>query len=124
MDYKNGYKVAYEVAKNNERAIYASTTNRYPNRDAEGKITDDKLAKFVDADLKGKTIYEDKNGDFFVADTNAAKFDKEGKVTGVPLASLNRKEKATETTTVTEPVDDENTDPDADPDLESGNDGE
>ena len=124
MDYKNGYKVAYEVAADNERAIYASTTSRYPNRDAEGNITDDILAKVVDADLKGKTIYEDKNGDFFVADTNIAKFDKDGNATGTSLASLNKKEKATETTTVTKPVDDENTDPDTELNDDLGEDEE
>ena len=100
MDYKNGYKVAYEVAADGERAIYASTTNKYPNRDEAGKITDDMLAKFVDADFKGKTVYEDKNGEFFVADAYAAKFDKEGKATGVSLASLNKKE----TSPAAEPV--------------------
>jgi hypothetical protein len=93
MDYKNGYKVAYEVAANGERAIYASTTTKYPNRDEAGMITDDNLAKFVDADFNGKTVYEDKNGDFFVADTNAAKFDADGNATGVALAELNKKEK-------------------------------
>ena len=97
MDYKNGYKVAYEVAANGERAIYASTTNKYPNRDEAGKIADDNLAKFVDADFKGKTVYEDKNGEFFVANTNAAKFDKDGNATGTSLAELNKKEKNTTT---------------------------
>lgn len=112
MEYKNGYKVAYEVAADGERAIYASTTHVYPNRDEAGNITDANLAKFVDADLKGKTVYEDKNGEFFVADTNAAKFDKAGNATGTPLAELNKIEK--DTNTVTETVDDGNTDPDAD----------
>jgi hypothetical protein len=93
MDYKNGYKVAYEVAADGKRAIYAATTNSYPTRNEEGIITDDLLAKFEDVDFRGKTVYEDKTGNFFVADTNAAKFDENGTATGVALADLNKKEK-------------------------------
>lgn len=113
MDYKNGYKVAYEVAANGERAIYASTTTKYPNRDEAGMITDDNLAKFVDVDFRGKTVYEDKNGEFFVADANATKFDKDGNATGVTLASLNKKESVVDVAAVPETVDEVNVEPDA-----------
>lgn len=104
MKYQDGYKVAYEVAANGERAIYASKSNVYPT-DA-----DDCLAKFADADIKGKTVYEGKGtqkGDFFVADTNSAKFDKDGIATGAPLADLNKLEKNEEVTTNDEPKQEE-----------------
>jgi hypothetical protein len=81
MELKNGYKVVYEFAANGERTFYAATSTSYPTRDEEGNITDTKLATFKDEDYLGKTIYEYK-GEFYVADTAAAKFDADGKPTG------------------------------------------
>lgn len=66
MNYKNGYKIVYEVAADGERTFYATKSTSYPTRDASGKITDDVLATFNDADFKGKTIYE-YEGEFYVS---------------------------------------------------------
>lgn len=92
MDYKNGYKVVYEVAAGGKRTFYASKTNEYPPRDEDGNIIENemntKLASFNDADFAGKTIYE-YQGEFYVADTSAAKFDKDGKPTGTKLGTEN-----------------------------------
>ena len=83
MNYKNGYKVVYEVAANGERTFYASKSSIYPNAD------DAKLASFKDAEYAGKTIYE-YEGEFYVADTAAAKFDKEGKPTGSKIDGFDK----------------------------------
>ena len=92
MDYKNGYKVVYEEAANGKRIFWASKSNEYPARDDAGNIIENemntKLASFVDEDFAGKTIYE-YEGEFYVADTIAAKFDKDGKPTGVKLGTKN-----------------------------------
>lgn len=62
MEYKNGYKVVYEVAENGERTFYATKSNEYPPRDEAGKIIENemnaKLATFKDIDFREKTIYE------------------------------------------------------------------
>ena len=81
MNYKNGYKVVYEVAANGERTFYASKSDIYPKTD------DVKLASFKDAEYAGKTIYEHA-GEFYVADTTAAKFDEEGNPTGTKLVGM------------------------------------
>lgn len=77
MNYKNGYKVVYEVAANGERAFYASKSNIYPNRDENGNITDAPVASFKDADFAGKTIYEYK-GKFYVSANRLPKFNEAG----------------------------------------------
>jgi hypothetical protein len=62
MEYKNGYKVVYEVAANGERTFYATKSNEYPPRDEAGNIVENemnvKLATFKDVDFRDKTIYE------------------------------------------------------------------
>jgi hypothetical protein len=92
MIYKNGYKVVYEIAADGKRTFWASKSNEYPTRDEAGNIIENemntKLASFVDTDFAGKTIYE-YEGEFYVADTIAAKFDKDGKPTGDRLVGLN-----------------------------------
>jgi hypothetical protein len=84
MDLKNGFKVIYEKPANGERTLYATKSAKYPNRNENGVITDDVLASFVDANFRGKTVYE-KNGRFYFADTNTAKFDKDGNPTGTEI---------------------------------------
>lgn len=86
MIYKNGYKVVYEIAADGKRTFYAAKSAAYPTRDEDGNITDTMLATFDDADFAGKTIYE-YEGEFYVADTIAAKFDKDGKPTGAKLGT-------------------------------------
>ena len=77
MNYKNGYKVVYEVAADGERTFYASTSSIYPNRDEDGKIVDTKLASFKDADFAGKTIYEYK-GEFYVSTGSIPAYNEDG----------------------------------------------
>ena len=84
MNYKNGYKVVYEVAADGERTFYAAKSNSYPTRDENGNITDTKLASFVDAEYAGKTIYEH-DGAFYAADTHVAKFDEKDMPVGTKL---------------------------------------
>ena len=81
MNYKNGYKVVYEVAANGERTFYASKSNSYPNTD------DTPLATFIDAEYAGQTIYEHA-GEFYAADTNVPKFDENGIPTGNKIAGF------------------------------------
>ena len=69
MNYKNGYKVVYEIAEDGKRTFYATKSNSYPTRDEAGNIVDTILASFNDADFAGKTIYE-YAGEFYVS-TNA-----------------------------------------------------
>ena len=88
MNYKNGYKVVYEVAANGERTFYAAKSNNYPARDEVGNITDTKLASFADAEYAGKTIYEHA-GAFYAADTHVAKLDKDGNPVGTKLAGFD-----------------------------------
>jgi hypothetical protein len=66
MNYKNDYKVVYEVAADGKRTFYAAKSNIYPTRDESGKIIDTELATFNDEDFKGKTIYE-YAGEFYVS---------------------------------------------------------
>ena len=77
MKYKNGYKVVYEVAADGKRTFYAATSNKYPTRDTEGKIIDDVVASFDDADFLGKTIYEHK-GKFYVSAGRLPAYDENG----------------------------------------------
>ena len=77
MNYKNDYKVVYEVAANGERTFYAAKSNVYPNRNEAGEITDTKLASFKDADFAGKTIYEYK-GEFYVSTGSIPKYKEDG----------------------------------------------
>ena len=77
MNYKNGYKVVYEVAADGKRTFYAATSNEYPTRDAEGKIIDDVVASFDDADFLGKTIYEHK-GKFYVSAGRLPAYNEDG----------------------------------------------
>lgn len=77
MDYKNGYKVVYEVAADGKRTFYATTSNEYPTRDKNGNITDTVLATFNDADFAGKTIYEYK-GEFYVSTKATPEYNTDG----------------------------------------------
>lgn len=83
MNYKNGYKVVYEVAADGKRTFYASKSNVYPNEE------DIELASFVDADYAGKTIYE-YAGEFYVANTNAPKFDAGGAPVGDRITGFEK----------------------------------
>jgi hypothetical protein len=77
MEYKNGYKVVYEVAADGKRTFYAATSNEYPTRDEAGNITDDVVASFVDADFLGKTVYEYK-GKFYVSAGSLPAYNEDG----------------------------------------------
>jgi hypothetical protein len=77
MNYKNGYKVVYEIAADGKRTFYAAKSNEYPTRDEAGNITDDVLASFVDADFAGKTIYE-YAGEFYVSTGAVPAYNKDG----------------------------------------------
>ena len=77
MNYKNGYKVVYEVAEGGKRTFYAATSNEYPTRDAEGNITDTVVASFDDADFAGKTVYEYK-GKFYVSADRLPAYNEDG----------------------------------------------
>lgn len=77
MNYKNGYKVVYEVAAEGKRTFYATTSNEYPTRDAEGNITDTVIASFDDADFVGKTIYE-YEGKFYKSAGRLPAYDENG----------------------------------------------
>jgi hypothetical protein len=107
MDYKNGYKVVYEVAADGERTFYASKSNAYPARDEDGKIIDTKLASFKDADYQGKVIYEYK-GEFYVSTDSLPKYDENGiptdkKIEGFDLV-LKEAEETPASTEVEEPA--------------------
>ena len=81
MNYKNGYKVVYEVAADGERTFWASKSNEYPARDEAGNIIENemntKLASFVDEDFAGKTIYEYK-GEFYVSTDKVPAYNEDG----------------------------------------------
>ena len=77
MDYKNGYKVVYEVAADGKRTFYAAKSNEYPTRNEAGEIIDDVVASFEDADFLGKTIYEYK-GQFYVSAGRVPAYDEDG----------------------------------------------
>ena len=107
MNYKNGYKVVYEVAANGERTFYASKSSAYPVRDEDGKIIDTKLASFKDADYQGKVIYEYK-GEFYVSTDSTPKYDENGvptddKIEGFDLI-LKESEETPASTKVEEPI--------------------
>lgn len=93
MEYKNGYKVVYEVAADGERTFYASKSNEYPPRDEDGKIVENemntKLAAFKDADFAGMTIYEHE-GEFYYAKANEAKLDEERKPLGTKIKGFEK----------------------------------
>jgi hypothetical protein len=80
MNYKNGYKVVYEVAADGKRTFYATKSNAYPA--AEDTV----LATFEDADFAGKVIYEYK-GEFYVSTGKVPAYNEDGtpkdeKITG------------------------------------------
>jgi hypothetical protein len=77
MEYKNGYKVVYEVAADGERTFYAAKSGKYPTRDEAGNIVDDVVAYFADADFLGKTVYEYK-GKFYVSAGSLPAFNEDG----------------------------------------------
>lgn len=77
MEYKNGYKVVYEVAADGKRTFYAAKSNEYPTRDEAGNIKDDVIASFVDKDFAGKTIYEYK-GEFYVSTEAVPAYNEDG----------------------------------------------
>lgn len=81
MNYKNGYKVVYEVAADGKRTFYATKSNEYPPRNEAGEIIETemntKLATFEDADFAGKTIYEYK-GEFYVSTGKVPTYNEDG----------------------------------------------
>ena len=77
MNYKNGYKVVYEIAADGKRTFYAAKSDIYPTRDEDGKIIDTELATFNDADFAGKTIYE-YEGEFYVSNGALPAYDENG----------------------------------------------
>ena len=77
MNYKNGYKVVYEVAADGMRTFYAAKSNEYPTRDEAGNIKDDVLASFADADFEGKTVYE-YEGEFYVSTGAVPAYNEDG----------------------------------------------
>lgn len=82
MEFKNGYKVVYEVAADGQRTFYATRSNIYPPRDADGNIVKNEdnivLATFDDADYAGRIIYE-YEGNFYVSEQNKTpKYNEDG----------------------------------------------
>lgn len=77
MNYKNGYKVVYEVAAEGKRTFYAAKSNEYPTRNEAGDIIDDVVASFEDAKFLGKTIYEHK-GKFYVSAGHVPAYNEDG----------------------------------------------
>ena len=80
MDYKNGYKVVYEVAADGKRTFYATKSNAYPSKE------DTELVSFDDTDFVGKVIYEYK-GEFYVSTGAVPAYNEDGtpkdeKITG------------------------------------------
>ena len=71
MNYKNGYKVVYEVAADGKRTFYATKSNAYPAEE------DTVLATFNDADFAGKVIYEYK-GEFYVSTDKVPAYNEDG----------------------------------------------
>jgi hypothetical protein len=71
MNYKNGYKVVYEVAADGKRTFYATKSNAYPTTE------DTVLATFEDADFAGKVIYEYK-GEFYVSTGKVPAYNEDG----------------------------------------------
>jgi hypothetical protein len=129
MDLKNGYKVIYEKAADGNRTMYAAESTKYPTRNEDGTIADAVLASFVDADFKGKTVYE-KDGKFYYADTNAAKFDKDGNPTGTEITFTEgvnpfiEKEEQDNEQPVTQAVEEPAAEPTAEPTTETEDDPE
>lgn len=83
MNYKNGYKVVYEVAADGKRTFYASKSNVYPTAD------DVVLASFNDADYAGKVIYEYK-GEFYVSTGSIPAYDENGIPTDTKIEGLDK----------------------------------
>ena len=77
MNYKNGYKVVYEIAANGQRTFYAAKSDTYPNRNESGEIIDTVLATFNDADFVGKVIYE-YAGEFYVSTDALPAYNEDG----------------------------------------------
>ena len=77
MNYKNGYKVVYEVAADGKRTFYAAKSNEYPTRNEAGEIIDDVVASFEDAEFLGKTIYE-YEGKFYVSAGHVPAYNEDG----------------------------------------------
>lgn len=103
MNYKNGYKVVYEVAADGKRTFYAAKSNTYPNRNEAGEIIDTELASFTDLDFEGKTIYE-YEGEFYVSTEALPTYNEDGtpkddKIEGFEKLFIEENAEATETTT-------------------------
>lgn len=82
MDFQNGYKVVYEIAKDGKRTFYAAKSTVYPS-DA-----DVELVSFNDADYKGKVIYEYK-GNFYVSTGSIPAYDENGVPTDERIAGFD-----------------------------------
>jgi hypothetical protein len=131
MNYKNGYKVVYEVAADGKRTFYAATSNEYPTRDADGKIIDTELATFNDADFAGKTIYE-YAGEFYVSTGAVPAYNEDGtpkdeKIKGFEKLFVDEAAVVPAAVAETEPevkVEDEGEDPEVEKDEEPETDPE
>ena len=77
MNYKNGYKVVYEIVADGKKTFYASKSAVYPNRNENGAIIDDVVAEFDYAEFTGKTIYEYK-GEFYVSEGALPAYNEDG----------------------------------------------
>lgn len=122
MNYKNGYKVVYEVAADGKRTFYAAKSNVYPNYDEAGKITDTELATFNDADFAGKTIYE-YAGEFYVSTEAVPAYNEDGtpkdeKIKGFEKLFVEETEEPAAAAVVEEEVEAEEDEPEVEPENE------
>ena len=110
MNYKNGYKVVYEVAADGKRTFYATKSNAYPSED------DVVLASFNDADFAGKTIYEYK-GEFYVSTGAVPAYNEDGTPKDEKIKGFKKlfvegdSEEATESVDPEDEVEDEDEEP-------------
>ena len=115
MKLENGYKVIYEKAVDGTRTFYASKTGMC---DPE---VDDVVATFVDADYRGKMVYEHA-GKFYVTTGAVPAFDENGVPTDECLTAFDKVFVAagTEAAVATEEIEqvEDTTEPEADPVVE------
>ena len=83
MNLQNGYKVIYEKAADGKRTFYASKTGK-----CDPSVDDQIGDIFVDADYRGKLVYEHK-GDFYVAEGSTPTYDELGVPTDERLAEFD-----------------------------------
>ena len=115
MKLENGYKVIYEKAVDGTRTFYASKTGMC------NPEVDDVVATFVDADYRGKMVYEHA-GKFYVTTGAVPAFDENGVPTDECLTAFDKVFVAagTEAAVANEEIEqvEDTTEPEADPVVE------